>query len=181
MAPVIRVDEEVMDELKNRAVKLSFVFGTPNDVLRAVLGLSNARGTLPPKLPKEVSRRAVDEDAQFPNSSDVGVQKLLDALQLPLLGLSPDGFGLSKHGVWIASSDNFVAIRVQDRRNRDLRITVYGRPEEFQGLCSQIALKPDMGGVYSRFNLSRTDLVPEALKIIQYACQLKQKRGRRRR
>ena len=39
MMPVIHVEDEVMEELKKRAVDLRLVFGTPNAVLKALLGL----------------------------------------------------------------------------------------------------------------------------------------------
>jgi hypothetical protein len=39
MTPVIRVDDEVMDELKKRAVNLGLVFEPPNTTLRRVLSL----------------------------------------------------------------------------------------------------------------------------------------------
>jgi len=39
MAPVIRIDDQVMDNLKRRAIDLGLIFGTPNDVLRGILGL----------------------------------------------------------------------------------------------------------------------------------------------
>jgi hypothetical protein len=41
MTPVIRIDDEVMGELKRRAVDLGLIFGTPNEVLRGILGLDN--------------------------------------------------------------------------------------------------------------------------------------------
>lgn len=37
--PVVRVDDEVWEELKKRAVNLGLVFDTPNAVLRKMLGL----------------------------------------------------------------------------------------------------------------------------------------------
>jgi hypothetical protein len=37
MAPVIRIDDEVLGELKKRAIALGLVFSTPNDVLRVIL------------------------------------------------------------------------------------------------------------------------------------------------
>ena len=40
MTPVIRIDDEVMDELKKRAIDFELVFSTPNEVLRAVFGLA---------------------------------------------------------------------------------------------------------------------------------------------
>jgi len=39
MTPVIRIDDQVMEELKKRAVNLGLVFGTPNEVLRAIFTL----------------------------------------------------------------------------------------------------------------------------------------------
>jgi hypothetical protein len=39
MAPVIRIDDEVMGKLKEHAVSLGLVFGTPNEVLRRILAL----------------------------------------------------------------------------------------------------------------------------------------------
>lgn len=39
MTPVIRIDDEVMDELKKRAIGLGLVFEPPNATLRIVLGL----------------------------------------------------------------------------------------------------------------------------------------------
>lgn len=39
MVPVIRIDNDVMDELKNRAIALGLVFESPNTTLRKILGL----------------------------------------------------------------------------------------------------------------------------------------------
>ena len=39
MTPVIRIDNEVMDKLKKRAVNLGLVFEPPNTTLRRILGL----------------------------------------------------------------------------------------------------------------------------------------------
>lgn len=39
MTPVIRIDDEVMNGLKKKAVDLGLVFSTPNEVLRAIFGL----------------------------------------------------------------------------------------------------------------------------------------------
>jgi hypothetical protein len=41
MAPVIRIDDEVMGELKKRAIALDKVFEAPNTILRIVLGLDS--------------------------------------------------------------------------------------------------------------------------------------------
>ena len=46
MAPVIRIDDEVMNELKKRAVDLGLVFSTPNEVLKAVLKLHKEQETI---------------------------------------------------------------------------------------------------------------------------------------
>ena len=39
--PTIRVDDDVMRSLEQRAIDLHLVFGTPNQVLRIVLGIDN--------------------------------------------------------------------------------------------------------------------------------------------
>ncbi len=41
MTPVIRIDDEVMDELKKRAIDLGLVFEPPNATLRRVLGFDS--------------------------------------------------------------------------------------------------------------------------------------------
>ncbi|MDO8806619.1 MAG: hypothetical protein Q7R35_19575, partial [Elusimicrobiota bacterium] len=48
MTPVIRIDAEVMSELEKRAIMLRKVFGTPNDVLRGILGLDPKEPLEPP-------------------------------------------------------------------------------------------------------------------------------------
>jgi len=42
MAPVVRIDDHVMDELKKRAIALGLVFEPPNATLRRILGLDAA-------------------------------------------------------------------------------------------------------------------------------------------
>ncbi len=39
MTPVLRIDDQVMDELNKRAIRLGNAFVTPNDILIIVLGL----------------------------------------------------------------------------------------------------------------------------------------------
>jgi hypothetical protein len=39
MSPVIRIDDDVLGELKKRAVSMDMIFGAPNTVLRDVFGL----------------------------------------------------------------------------------------------------------------------------------------------
>ena len=46
--PVIRIDDEVMNELKKKATELGLVFEPPNTTLRTILGLE--------KRPEEKSR-----------------------------------------------------------------------------------------------------------------------------
>lgn len=41
MTPVIRVDDQVVDELNKRAIRLGTAFVTPNDILRIILGLDS--------------------------------------------------------------------------------------------------------------------------------------------
>lgn len=41
MSPVIRIDDEVMEELKRHAISLGLVFESPNATLRAILGLDH--------------------------------------------------------------------------------------------------------------------------------------------
>jgi phosphoglycolate phosphatase-like HAD superfamily hydrolase len=47
MTPVIRIDDQVMEELKKKAVNLGLVFGTPNEVLRTMLGLDMVAKAIP--------------------------------------------------------------------------------------------------------------------------------------
>lgn len=53
MTPVIRIDDEVMGELKKRAVDFGLVFEPPNATLRRVLGLDVSLVTTP------ISRRQI--------------------------------------------------------------------------------------------------------------------------
>ncbi len=46
MTPVIHIDDEVMKELKKRAVDLELVFSTPNAVLKVLLGLHKQDDTI---------------------------------------------------------------------------------------------------------------------------------------
>ena len=47
MMPVIRIDDEVMSELKKRAIDFGLVFEPPNATLRRVLGLGESSATTP--------------------------------------------------------------------------------------------------------------------------------------
>ena len=57
MAPVIRVDDEVQRELEERAYEMRLVFGTPNQVLRSILGL-DGHENLPPSAETELLTEA---------------------------------------------------------------------------------------------------------------------------
>jgi len=174
MSPVIRIDDDVMNELKKRAVDLDMVFSSPNDVLKAVLGLTTADKNLP-DLPKEPTV-ARNTGGEMPQSSDPKVQKLLDGL---LQGISDlcSCFNLAKSGRWIASP-NFVTVKVQDARAHNLSITVYGSIDDFNNLQSNVHIQPDRSG-YSRFNIDMQDQLPSAIQVIRRAHQLKQKRSHR--
>lgn len=50
MTPVIRIDDEVMDELKKQAIALGLVFESPNTTLRRILGLDADTKTLLPRI-----------------------------------------------------------------------------------------------------------------------------------
>ena len=53
MTPVIRIDDEVMNELKKRAVDFGLVFEPPNATLRRILGLG------PRHISNPISRRQI--------------------------------------------------------------------------------------------------------------------------
>jgi len=55
MTPVIRIDDEVMDELKRRAVQLGLVFESPNATIRKVLGLDSKTAIQPEATPSGTS------------------------------------------------------------------------------------------------------------------------------
>jgi len=174
MTPVIRIDDDVMNELKKRAVDLDMVFSSPNEVLKVVLVLTTADKNLP-DLPKKPTV-ARNTSGEMPQSSDPEVQELLDGL---LQGISDlcSCFNLAKSGRWIASP-NFMTITVQDARAHNLAITVYGSIDDFKNLQSNVHIQPDRSG-YSRFNIDRQDQLPSAIQVIRRAHQLKQKRSRR--
>ena len=65
MGPTIRVDDEVMDAIKNQAVEFGLVFGTPNAVLRRALGLEDARPS--------ITRVTVD-DEKTPSHGSVDIE-----------------------------------------------------------------------------------------------------------
>ncbi len=60
MTPVIRIDDEVMDELKKRAVNFGLVFEPPNTTLRRVLSL-DAENSLSSSDMKSIASKIVNE------------------------------------------------------------------------------------------------------------------------
>ena len=179
MTPTIRIDEQVMQELKKRAVDIGMVFRTPNEVLREILGLSKGE-SFPLRPALGTASEEKDLHPQFPRSNVLEIQQILDAMQPALAALSTNGFYYDSPGKWVAHPDNFVTIRAQEARKKDIAITMYGKPLEFEGLQPSLQIKGDRPS-YSRFNVSSLDQVPEALGLIKHAFNLKKKRGRRRR
>ena len=84
--------------------------------------------------------------------------------------------GLHSNRKWVANP-NVVTIIVQEPRAHSLRITVYGRPKEFEDIKPSLDIKDDMSG-YSRFVLNSESQLPSALKVIQRSYKLKKDRGR---
>jgi formyltetrahydrofolate synthetase len=163
MTPVIRIDEDVMEELKKKAIELNMVFNTPNEVLKVILGCT-----------RPVYKAS---DVNFPQSSRPHVQKLLDGIRDVIFKLSPSGLTLSKNKKWIASP-NIVTIKVQDVRKGNLAITVYGEPEDFNRINHNLDIRPDRNS-YSGFSIDRDNQLSSAIEVIKYSYQLKvNNRGR---
>ena len=64
MSPVIRIDDEVLGDLKRRAVSLDMIFEAPNAVLRNVLGLERVEHEEPIP-PQKVGIVLTDADFQY--------------------------------------------------------------------------------------------------------------------
>lgn len=88
MTPVIRIDDQVMDELKKRAIALGLVFEPPNTTLRRVLGLDvKIPINLEKKTPEEAYRRPILEALyELGGSASVDdVLKVVERKMKPLL------------------------------------------------------------------------------------------------
>ncbi|MBA7651423.1 hypothetical protein ES703_59242 [subsurface metagenome] len=169
MAPVIRIGDDVMNELKKRAVSLDMVFSTVNDVLREVLELNrtdeNAQRDTNKQKPSQLT------NVTFPKSNNPHVQKLIDGIRPVIFSLSNGGLRLyPKSGKWIAEP-NFVAIKVQDARGSNIAITVYGHPEDFETLRHNLNIRADRPG-HSRFNFDREEQLQSVIEVIRHAYQL---------
>ena len=177
MAPVIRIDDDVMKELKRRAVHLDMVFSTVNDVLRKVLELNKSDTNSQ----KDTIRQKASQvtNVTLPKSNNLHVQKLIDGITPVILSLSKSVLRFyPKSGRWVAEP-NFVAVRVQDARAGNIAITVYGNPEEFESLHHSLNIKPDRAS-WSRFNVDREEQLQSTIEVIRHAYQLHLKRNHRR-
>ncbi|MCZ6789606.1 MAG: hypothetical protein O7D33_06690, partial [Chloroflexi bacterium] len=152
MTPTIRIDEQVMEELMKRAVDLGMVFPTPNEVLREILELSKG-GIFPSRPVLSTASEEKDFHLQYPSSKVSEIQQILDAMQPALTVLSTNGFYYDTTRKWVAYPDNFVTIRTQEARKKDIAITMYGKPLDFEGLQPSLQIKGDRPS-YSRFNIS---------------------------
>ncbi|MQF48937.1 hypothetical protein FIM08_03450 [SAR202 cluster bacterium AC-647-N09_OGT_505m] len=194
MAPTIRVDDEVIEELKRHAVTLGLVFGSPNDVLRRILNVGEEAKEMNPDQGKtdvdyqvgvaEKSEKQgyVSPTGMLPKplkSHNPDLQRLLDQLLPQLKDTSEQEleFEQARSGRWIARPENFVTIKPQER-SRDLAFTISGYPNDFAHIATSFEIKPDMGS-YSRFKIDKADQIWECVRIIRRAREIWQ--GRRRR
>lgn len=176
MAPVIRIDDDVMKELKRRAVELDMVFSSVNDVLKKVLEIDNDNGSSQ-RNPTE-QNVPHNTNATYPSSTNHHVQKLIDGIRPVIFSLSQDGLRFyPTSGIWLAKP-NFVAIRVQDSRASNLRIIIYGHPSDFEGIGNNLDIKADRNS-YSRFTLNTEGQIKSALDVIRHAHALHVQRNRR--
>ena len=170
MTPVIRIDDEVRNKLIERAIEYSMVFSTPNDVLKVILGLTRMSDNQSKS--SESSLPVKNIALKFPKSQDPKVQKLIDGLLPTLSHLSNDGLKYyEKSDRWVAYPNNFVAIKVQDARARNLVITVRGNLNKFDEFRHDLDIKPDRPS-YSRFRVDREDQLAVAIRAIKRAYEL---------
>jgi hypothetical protein len=167
MSKQITIDDDVFLELANRAIESNLIFCSVNDVLRMILNMTNKE--------TEVNRD------NYPSSKVTEIQSLLSKLRDTIFSISKNGMQYhTKNRRWVADP-NTVTITVQDARAHSLRITVYGRPAEFDdifgGVKSLLDIKDDMSG-YSRFVLKDERQLSYAIKVIRHSYNLKKDRGR---
>jgi hypothetical protein len=178
MGKQVKIDSDVFRELINRAIdkkaektllvwaldsgKFSNSEVNLNEVLRDFLGMSN---------------KEEDVNNNYPSSKVQEVQLLLNGLKETIFNISKNGMRYyTKHKRWVADP-NIVTITVQDARAHSLRITVYGRPYEFEEVESSLDIKGDMAG-YSRFTINNERQIPATVNVIKHSYELKQQRGR---
>lgn len=167
MSKQITLDDDVYLELVNKAIELNMFFCSANDVLRVLLNV-------------EKKEAEVNSD-NYPSSKVPEVQSLLNGLRDTIFSISKSGIKYhSNNRRWVADP-NTVTITVQDARSRNLRITVYGRPPEFEGIFGgvkpELEIRDDMSG-YSRFILNNEKQLPFVIKVIQHSYNIKKERGR---
>ena len=182
MSKVIRVDDEVMEELERRAIELRLVFHAPNDVLRAVLldGARLSERTQDGTLEAAKDQPGLGKDVM--GSADPPVQALISSVFKNVPDLDEISFTYAPSARRWVSDPNFVAISIQDSRAKNLAFTVFGRPEEFDGFQGSIVLKPDRAR-WSRFHFDGGTDIQDLRRIVAQAKKLKDgtKRGRSRR
>lgn len=167
MSKQITLDDEVYLKLVDKAIELNMVFNSANDVIKVLLSMKKQEAEL--------------NNNNYPTSKMPEMQNLLDGLKDTIFSISKNGMKYHrKNRRWVADP-NTVTITVQDARSRNLRITVYGRPQEFRdifgGLKPELDIQNDMAG-YSRFVLNNKKQLPFAIKVIQYSYNIKKERGR---
>ncbi len=77
---------------------------------------------------------------------------------------------------WVVNP-NIVTIIIQDAWSYSLRITVYGKPEYFEGMKRSLTIQRDMWG-YSRFIVSYESQLTSAIDVINHSYNPKKERER---
>jgi hypothetical protein len=170
MSKQVMLEDDVLNKLKNRAVQLDMVFSSLNDVLRVILNMTEQIEVVHSDCTLPISI------TNYPSSKIPKVQGLLNNLKETIFDISKNGLKKHSNKRWVADP-NIVTITVQEARARNLRITVYGRPDEFESIKPLFAIKDDMSG-YSRFKLDNESQLPSAIKVINHSFDLKKQRGR---
>jgi len=167
MSKQITLDDDVFFELVNKAIELNMFFCSANDVLRVILNVKKQEAE-------------VNSD-NYPSSKVPEIQSLLNGLRDTIFSISKNGMKYHRNNRRWVADPNTVTITVQDARSRNLRITVYGRPHEFEeifgGVKPELEIRDDMSG-YSRFVLNNENQLPFAVKVIQHSYNIKKERGR---
>jgi hypothetical protein len=116
--------------------------------------------------PSKVSAPPSGSTATRPQSSVPEVQKLIDGILNGVESiLGPMTLTHTASGRWVSQPKNFFTIKVQDARNRDLAVTVYGEPHEFSNSSPSLSIKMDRPS-YSRFNVKDQGQIQEAIEVI---------------
>ncbi len=85
MNPIVRIDDEVMDALRKKAIELNLVFESPNTTLRKVLGLDTK--TLPGKVgsnPGESELNNASKEAQEGKGAEMITKAATLVIHAPL-------------------------------------------------------------------------------------------------